>query len=136
MLTKENLLSVISFVSGLPEDEIRGQNRARGLVLCRHAYYFLAREKMGLKLAQIGEVFGSDHTTVIHGIRKIKDMISIKDEITLNFINNINSCIKEKYLIPTILMVSIPNELDSDQIIDKIKELGCSIDIMKKNFDA
>ena len=136
MLTKENLLSVISFVSGLPEDEIRGQNRARGLVLCRHAYYFLAREKMGLKLAQIGEVFGSDHTTVIHGIKKVKDMISIKDEITLNFINNINSCIKEKYLIPTILMVSIPNELDSDQIIDKIKELGCSIDIMKKNFDA
>ena len=136
MLTKENLLSVISFVSGLSEDEIRGQNRARGLVLCRHAYYFLAREKMGLKLAQIGEVFGSDHTTVIHGIKKVKDMISIKDEITLNFINNINSCIKEKYLIPTILMVSIPNELDSDQIIDKIKQLGCSIDIMKKNFDA
>ena len=136
MLTKENLLSVISFVSGLPEDEIRGQNRARGLVLCRHAYYFLAREKMGLKLAQIGEVFGSDHTTVIHGIKKVKDMISIKDEITLNFINNINSCIKEKYLIPTILMVSIPNELDSNQVIDKIKELGCSIDIMKKNFDA
>ena len=136
MLTKENLLSVISFVSGLPEDEIRGQNRARGLVLCRHAYYFLAREKMGLKLAQIGEVFGSDHTTVIHGIKKVKDMISIKDEITLNFINNINSCIKEKYLIPTILMVSIPNELNSDQVIDKIKELGCSIDIMKKNFDA
>ena len=136
MLTKENLLSVISFVSGLSEDEIRGQNRARGLVLCRHAYYFLAREKMGLKLAQIGEVFGSDHTTVIHGIKKVKDMISIKDEITLNFINNINSCIKEKYLIPTILMVSIPNELDSNQVIDKIKELGCSIDIMKKNFDA
>lgn len=136
MLTKENLLSVISFVSGLPEDEIKGQNRARGLVLCRHAYYFLAREKMGLKLAQIGEVFGSDHTTVIHGIKKVKDMISIKDEITLNFINNINSCIKEKYLIPTILMVSIPNELDSNQVIDKIKELGCSIDIMKKNFDA
>lgn len=136
MLTKENLLSVISFVSGLSEDEIRGQNRARGLVLCRHAYYFLAREKMGLKLAQIGEVFGSDHTTVIHGIKKVKDMISINDEITLNFINNINSCIKEKYLIPTILMVSIPNELDSNQVIDKIKELGCSIDIMKKNFDA
>jgi len=99
MLTKENLLSVISFVSGLPEDAIRSQNRARGLVLCRHAYYYIAREKMGLKLAEIGEVFGSDHTTVIHGIQKVKDMISIKDEITLNFINNINNCIKEKYLI-------------------------------------
>jgi len=136
MLTKENLLSVISFVSGLPEDAIRSQNRARGLVLCRHAYYFLARQKMGLKLAEIGEVFGADHTTVIHGVQKVKDMLSIEDEITLNFINNINSCIKEKYLIPTILMVSIPSELDANQVIENIKKLGCSIDIMKINFDA
>ena len=136
MLTKENLLSVISFVSGLPEDAIRSQNRGRGLVLCRHAYYFIARQNMRLKLAEIGEVFGSDHTTVIHGIQKVKDMLSIGDEITLNFINNINSCIKEKYLIPTILMVSIPSELDANQVIDKIKELGCSIDTMRINFDA
>ena len=136
MLTKENLLSVISFVSGLPEDAIRSQNRARGLVLCRHAYYFLARQKMGLKLAEIGEVFGADHTTVIHGVQKVKDMLSIGDEITSNFINNINSCIKEKYLIPTILMVSIPSELDANQVIENIKKLGCSIDIMKINFDA
>lgn len=136
MLTKENLLSVICFVSGLPENEIKGQNRARGLVLCRHAYYFIAREKMGLKLVEIGEVFGSDHTTVIHGIKKVKDMISIEDEITLNFINNINSCIKEKYLIPTILMVSIPSELDANQVIDTIKEMGCTTDIMRTNFDA
>jgi hypothetical protein len=136
MLTKENLLSVISFVSGLPEDAIRSQNRARGLVLCRHAYYFLARQKMGLKLAEIGEVFGADHTTVIHGVQKVKDMLSIEDEITLNFINNINSCIKEKYLIPTILMVTIPSELDANHVIENIKKLGCSIDIMKINFDA
>lgn len=136
MLTKENLLSVISFVSGLPEDAIKSQNRARGLVLCRHCYYYIAREKMGLKLAEIGSVFGSDHTTVIHGINKVKDMISIEDEITSNFINNINSCIKEKYLIPTILMVSIPSGIDADQVIDSIKEMGCSIDIMRTNFDA
>jgi hypothetical protein len=136
MLTKENLLSVISFVSGLPEDAIRSQNRARGLVLCRHAYYFIARQNMGLKLAEIGEVFGADHTTVIHGVQKVKDMLSIGDEITLNFINNINSCIKEKYLIPTILMVSIPSELDANQVMESIKKLGCSIDTMKINFDA
>lgn len=136
MLTKENLLSVISFVSGLPENAIRSQNRARGLVLCRHAYYYIARQNMGLKLAEIGEVFGADHTTVIHGVQKVKDMLSIEDEITLNFINNINSCIKEKYLIPTILMVAIPSELDANQVIDRIKEMGCSTEIMKTNFDA
>lgn len=136
MLTKENLLSVIAFVSGMQEDAIKSQNRARGLVLCRHAYYYIARENMGLKLAEIGEVFGCDHTTVIHGISKVKDMLSIEDEIVCNFINNINSCIKEKYLIPTIVMVTIPYDLDVDQIINNIKSMGCNTDVMKTNFDA
>jgi hypothetical protein len=136
MLTKENLLSVVSFVSGIPENEIRGQNRARGLVLCRHCYYYIAREKMGLKLAEIGSVFGSDHTTVIHGINKVKDMISIGDEITCNFVDQVDSCIRKKYLIPTMVMVAIPSELDSSQVIEKIKNLGCAVDIMKKGFDA
>lgn len=128
MLTRENLLSVISFVSGLSEDEIRSQNRARGLVLCRHAYYFIAKEKMGLKLAEIGEVFGCDHTTVIHGIRKIKDMISIEDEITCNLIDHVNLCIKEKYLIPTKIFVSIPDKLNSNEIILAIEKMGCSVE--------
>ena len=136
MLTKENLLSVISFVSGMHEDAIRSQNRARGLVLCRHAYYYIARKNMGLKLAEIGHFFGSDHTTVIHGINKVNDMISIGDEITCNFIEQVNSCIKEKYLIPTIIIVAIPSELDANNIIQKIKNLGCEVDIMKKCFDA
>lgn len=136
MLTKENLLSVIAFVSGVHENEIRGQNRARGLVLCRHAYYYIARKNMGLKLTEIGQFFGSDHTTVIHGINKVKDMISIGDEITCNFIDQVNSCIKEKYLIPTMVMVAIPSELDSSQVIEQIKALGCTADVMKKGFDA
>ena len=134
MLTKENLLSVISFVSGLPEDAIRSQNRARGLVLCRHAYYFLARQNMGLKLAEIGEVFGADHTTVIHGVQKVKDMLSIGDEITSQFIDQVNLCIAEKYLIPTRLIISIPSEIESDEVIDYLKVIGCEIEKINYNL--
>jgi hypothetical protein len=134
MLTKENLLSVISFVSGLPEDAIRSQNRARGLVLCRHAYYFIARQNMGLKLAEIGEVFGADHTTVIHGVQKVKDMLSIGDEITSQFIDQVNLCIAEKYLIPTRLIISIPAEIESDEVIDYLKGIGCDIEKINYNL--
>jgi hypothetical protein len=134
MLTKENLLSVISFVSGLPEDAIRSQNRARGLVLCRHAYYFIARQNMGLKLAEIGEVFGADHTTVIHGVQKVKDMLSIEDEITSQFIDQVNLCIAQKYLIPTRLIISIPSEIESDEVIDYLKGIGCEIEKINYNL--
>jgi hypothetical protein len=134
MLTKENLLSVISFVSGLPEDAIRSQNRARGLVLCRHAYYFIARQNMGLKLAEIGEVFGADHTTVIHGVQKVKDMLSIGDEITSQFIDQVNLCIAEKYFIPTRLIISIPGEVESDEVINYLKGIGCEIEKINYNL--
>jgi hypothetical protein len=134
MLTKENLLSVISFVSGLPEDAIRSQNRGRGLVLCRHAYYFIARQNMGLKLAEIGEVFGADHTTVIHGITKVRDMLSIGDEITKQFIDQVNLCIAAKYLIPTRLIVSIPSEIDSEEVIRYLVDKGCEFEKINYNI--
>jgi hypothetical protein len=33
-------------------------------------------------------------------------------------------------------MVAIPCELDSIQVIEQIKNLGCAVDVMKKGFDA
>lgn len=134
MLTKENLLSVVSFVSGMPEYDIRSQNRARGLVLCRHVYYYIAREKMGLKLVDIGSVFGSDHTTVIHGISKVKDMLSIGDEITQQFVDQVNLCIQEKYLIPTRLIVTIPWQINSVEIVEHLKSIGCEIEKVHYNI--
>ena len=136
MLTCQNLLSVISFVSGQPENEILGASRARGLVLCRHAYYHIAREKMGLKLAQIGSFFNRDHTTIIHGLTKVKNMISIDDDITIQFIEQVNNCIKEKYLIPTRIMVTIPHDAETEKIFNFLILLGCEIDRISLNFDS
>lgn len=136
MLTCQNLLSVISFVSGQPENEILGTSRARGLVLCRHVYYHIAREKMGLKLAQIGSFFNRDHTTIIHGLNKVKDMISINDEITCQFIEQVNTLIREKYLIPTRIMVTIPHDAEIESIIQYLSVNGCEIDRISLNFDS
>ena len=136
MLTCQNLLSVISFVSGQPENEILGTCRARSLVLCRHAYYHIAREKMGLKLAHMGLFFNRDHTTIIHGLNKVADMISIGDDITCQFIAQVNNCIKEKYLIPTRIMVTIPHEADMDKVFQYLELNGCEIDRISLNFDS
>ena len=136
MLTCQNLLSVISFVSGQPENEIIGTSRSRGLVLCRHVYYHIAREKMGLKLAQIGSFFNRDHTTIIHGLTKVKDMVSIQDEITCNFIEQVNNLIRKKYLIPTRIMVTIPHDAEIDKVFKYLELQGCEIDRISLNFDS
>lgn len=136
MLTCQNLLNVISFVSGQPEDAILGTSRARSLVLCRHVYYHIAREKMGLKLAKIGSFFNRDHTTIIHGLNKIKDMISIEDDITIHFIDQVNNLIREKYLIPTRIMVTIPHDAEIDNVFKYLELKGCEIDRIALNFDS
>lgn len=136
MLTCQNLLSVISFVSGQPEDQILGTSRSRGLVLCRHVYYHIAREKMGLKLAQIGSFYNRDHTTIIHGLNKVKDMLSIQDEITCNFIEQVNTLIREKYLIPTRIVVTIPHDAETEKIFQYLSVNGCEIDRISLNFDS
>ena len=136
MLTCQNLLNVISFVSGQPENEILGTSRSRGLVLCRHVYYHIAREKMGLKLTQIGSFFNRDHTTIIHGLNKVKDMVSIGDEITCHFLEQVNLCLKEKYLIPTRIMVTIPHDAEMESIFQYLESNGCEIDRIALNFDS
>ena len=135
MLTCQNLLSVISFVSGQPEEEILGSSRSRSLVLCRHVYYHIAREKMGLKLCQIGKFFDRDHTTIIHGLRKIKDMVSIEDEITCQFIEQVNHLIREKYLIPTRIMLTIPHDANIEKVLSYLEEQRCEMDTISLNFD-
>jgi hypothetical protein len=89
---------------------------------------------MGLKLVDIGSLFGADHTTVIHGITKVRDMLSIGDEITKQFIDQVNLCIAAKYLIPTRLIVSIPSEIDSEDVIRYLVDKGCEIEKINYNI--
>ena len=128
MLTKENLLSVICFVSGESENAIRGNLRYRNLVLARHIYFHIARNIMGLKLVEIGQYIGRDHTTVMHGLNRIGDMVYTKDVTTLNMLDQVTLLIKEKYLIPTKIFVSIPDTFNVDEIINNIQLMGCSIE--------
>lgn len=128
MLTKENLLSVICFVSGETENAIRGNLRHRNLVLARHVYFHIARNIMGLKLTEIGSYIGRDHTTVMHGLNRIGDMVFTKDVTTLNMLDQVTMLIKEKYLIPTKIFVSIPDTFNADEIINNIQLMGCSVE--------
>ena len=50
------------------------KSRSRPLTQARHIAMYLTRECTGLSLVKIGEIFGGrDHTTVLHGIKKVED---------------------------------------------------------------
>lgn len=62
--------------------ELMGQNRKKNFVLARHIAMFLAKEILHLNIIQISESFGKkDHTTALHAISKIKEMLAHENDI-------------------------------------------------------
>ncbi|ERJ85090.1 replication initiator protein DnaA [Peptostreptococcaceae bacterium oral taxon 113 str. W5053] len=59
-------------------EELLSKTRSKNIAFPRQICMYLFRELTDLSLVNIANEFGRDHTTVIHGIEKIKSMI-IKD---------------------------------------------------------
>jgi chromosomal replication initiator protein len=52
--------------------DLVSKSRSRPLTQARHIAMYLIRENTGLSLIKIGEVFNRDHTTALHGIKKVE----------------------------------------------------------------
>jgi chromosomal replication initiator protein len=63
---------------GLTRDHLVGKSRSRPLTTARHIAMYLLREQNGMSLLKIGERFDRDHTTVMHGIRKVEELMRAK----------------------------------------------------------
>lgn len=60
---------------GLEPKDLLSKSRSRPLTTARHVAMYLLRELTGLSLIKVGELFNRDHTTVLHGIRKIEALM-------------------------------------------------------------
>jgi hypothetical protein len=61
-----DLVTIASRLSGISEADIRGTGRLRVICRVRQAAMYAAHLQGVHSLAQIGRLFGKDHTTVIH----------------------------------------------------------------------
>lgn len=61
----------------------------------RHLAMYLCRTLAGMSLPQIGSVFSRDHTTVLHGIRRIAR--SMGDENYATFVFEVSDKLKEEH---------------------------------------
>jgi chromosomal replication initiator protein len=60
--------------------DLTSKSRSRPLTQARHIAMYLMRECTGLSLVKIGEIFGGrDHTTVLHGIKKVEAEMRARD---------------------------------------------------------
>ena len=77
----------------LREDTITSAKRDKSYTYPRQIAMYICRELTALSLPEIGKEFRKDHSTVLHNINKIKDLME-KDLDTMNYINDLIENIK------------------------------------------
>ncbi len=82
-LKPETILHAVSEFYGISVDEIRGSKRLRPLVHARHVAMYLIRDLLdNYSYPMIARIFdGRNHTTVISGVEKIKEQLTVNSEL-------------------------------------------------------
>ncbi|MBD5551272.1 MAG: chromosomal replication initiator protein DnaA [Lachnospiraceae bacterium] len=93
-LTTDLILNIIAEHFDVTPDDIKSQKRNAEFVIPRQVYMYLCRELIETPLTNIAKTLGKkDHTTVIHGIKKIEEEMKYNEELKnkINIIKNILS---------------------------------------------
>ena len=77
---KDYVLGAIEHVTGYNYTKLKSKSRKHEIVLARFVCYKLLRQYTKLSLLQIGNTFNRDHTTIMHGLRALQDMLDTKDK--------------------------------------------------------
>jgi chromosomal replication initiator protein len=81
-ITIDHILETTSAKFGIPIDEIIGPNRRRQLVTARQVAMYAARDLTDLSYPAIADAFGGrDHTTIIHAVRKVEDLMAERGQL-------------------------------------------------------
>lgn len=88
--TFKQILSAVSDYYGLTINEIKGRCKRLVYIEPRHVAFYLCQKMTRLSFTQIGRRLERDHTTVMHGVRRIEEKILV-DLVTENAVNAIKA---------------------------------------------
>jgi chromosomal replication initiator protein len=75
--TIADVIKLVAETYNITIEQLKSKRRTQDLALARQVAMYIAREKVSASLNQIGRAFGGrDHTTVMHGCKKISEMMS------------------------------------------------------------
>lgn len=75
---------------GVSVKDVVGRTRFKEIVMARHMAIYIIRNKVKYKLKATGMLFNRDHTTVIHAIQNINNLLCY-DEATINDLKNLQN---------------------------------------------
>lgn len=60
---------------GIEEEKLLSNTREQPIAQIRHICMLIIREKTGMTVTALGKYLGKDHTSILHGIKKVKTLI-------------------------------------------------------------
>ena len=82
VLRPDSIIDTICSFYNIKQTQLKGDKRNSYLVGPRHICMFLLKEEAGLAYVEIGNLLGGrDHSTVIHGVEKIRKNLENSDKI-------------------------------------------------------
>lgn len=97
----QRVINAICQAFGVSEEQLASRTRVREIVSARHMFYKIGRDTLGMTYKTLGSTLtqgrkGYDHSTVMHAIDAVNDLMSIKDDIVTGKYNEVMSIIRQK----------------------------------------
>lgn len=90
-LTLDDVLNEVLGVVNLARPDVRSKSRRREYVLARQLFYYYAIRMTQCSLRTIAEyVRRSDHSTVIHGIKTVQNLVATNNQGITNYFSDLN----------------------------------------------
>lgn len=123
-----DLLSVCCITTGQDIERVKKKDRYRELVFTRHLFFYMARYYFGAKLNEIQTIFRCDHSTVLHGVNVVKDLLSINDLMATKAVDAIKETIGRNNKFEKQLTVFVPFEVKAAELAEMlINKYGCRV---------
>lgn len=78
----EEAINTVALYYNLKLTQLKGVRRDRSLSLPRQILYYILRSELRVPLVEIGNLLGGrDHTTIMHGVKKITELVGTNEKI-------------------------------------------------------
>lgn len=78
----EDVVHIVASYYNIKLSQLKGAKRDRSIAFPRQVLYYLLRSELNIPLAVIGDLLsGRDHTTILHGVRKVAELLSTNETI-------------------------------------------------------
>lgn len=75
IIDPKDVLKIVSTVTGITQEEMKGKQRGREIVTARQLAIYLMRTELGWTTIKSAGSVNRDHSTAVHSVTKIEDEI-------------------------------------------------------------